>query len=84
MVETRIAPRFRVEKQAIAEYGGDKYPCVVRDLSASGAAIEFPEPVKVIPITKGFNLLVPEDRLNLACVIIWKKDYRMGVTFVNR
>jgi hypothetical protein len=43
MVETRIAPRFRVDKQAVAEYGGDKYPCVVRDISSSGAAIEFPD-----------------------------------------
>jgi hypothetical protein len=38
-----LAPRFRVDKQAVAEYGGDKYPCVVRDISSSGAAIEFPD-----------------------------------------
>jgi hypothetical protein len=50
MVETRIAPRYRVDKRAIAEYGGDKYPCTVRDLSTTGAAIEFPDPVTVIPI----------------------------------
>jgi hypothetical protein len=52
MVETRIAPRYRLDKPAIAEYGGDKYPCIVRDLSTTGAAIEFPDPVSVIPIAQ--------------------------------
>jgi hypothetical protein len=44
MTETRIAPRYRFDKRAIAEYGGDKYPCTVRDISITGAAIEFPDP----------------------------------------
>lgn len=81
MVETRIAPRYRADKRAIAEYGGDKYPCIVRDLSATGAAIEFPEQVKLIPIAKAFNLIMPDDGLRLPCRIVWKRDYRMGVTF---
>ena len=81
MVETRIAPRHRVDRPAIAEYGGDKYPCVVRDLSTSGAAIEFPDRVDLIPIAKAFTLILPDDGLRLACRIVWKRDYRMGVTF---
>ena len=81
MVDTRIATRHRVDKRAIAEYGGDKYPCIVRDLSTTGAAIEFPEPVNVIPIARGFVLAIQDDRLKLRCRIVWKRDYRMGVTF---
>lgn len=81
MVETRIAPRYIVNKPAVADYGGDKYPCVVRDLSTTGAAIEFPERVNVIPIKKGFTLIIPDDRLKLPCRIVWQRDYRMGVTF---
>lgn len=81
MVETRIAPRHRVDKRAIAEYGGDKYPCIVRDISATGAAIEFPDPVSVLPFAKGFDLIIKDDGLKLACRIVWKRDYRMGVTF---
>lgn len=81
MAETRIAPRYRVEKRALAEYGGDKYPCTVRDISATGAAIEFPEPVNVLPFARGFNLIVKDDGLKLACRIVWKSGYRMGVTF---
>ena len=81
MVETRIAQRFRVDKRAIAEYGGDKYPCTIRDLSSTGAAIEFSDPVKAIPIATNFNLIMPDDGLKLPCRIVWKRDYRMGVTF---
>ena len=79
--EVRIAPRFKCDKRAIAEYGGDKYPCIIRDLSSTGAAIEFPDPIKFIPIARGFNLIMPEDGLKLPCRIVWKRDYRMGVTF---
>ena len=81
MVETRIAPRHRVDKRAIAEYGGDKYPCIVRDISATGAAIEFPDPVSILPFAKDFHLIIKDDGLKLACRIVWKRDYRMGVTF---
>ena len=39
MVETRIAPRLRVAKPAVIEYGGDKIPCTIRDISTTGAAL---------------------------------------------
>jgi hypothetical protein len=81
MVDTRIAPRYRVDKRAIAEYGGDKYPCMVRDISTTGALIEFSDPISVLPIAKGFNLIIKDDGLKLACRIVWKRDYRMGVAF---
>ncbi|HEY7844824.1 MAG TPA: PilZ domain-containing protein [Bradyrhizobium sp.] len=81
MVETRIASRYRVDKRATAEYGGDKYPCTVRDLSSTGAAVEFRDPVKFLPIAKAFNLILPEDGLKLSCRVVWKRDFRMGVTF---
>ena len=69
MVETRVAPRHRVNKPAIAEYDGDKFPCTVLDLSTTGAAIEFPDPVNLIPITKAFTLVIKDDRLKLRAVL---------------
>jgi hypothetical protein len=81
MVETRIAPRHQVHKPAVADYGGDKYPCTLRDISITGAAIEFAEPVSVIPIKRAFTLIVPDDRLKLPCRIVWQRGYRMGVAF---
>src|SRR5262249_30034966 len=65
---------------AIAEYGGDKYPCIIRDLSTAGAAIEFPSPMKFVPIARGFNLIVPEDRLRLSCRIVRLQD---GCNFIR-
>jgi len=78
MVETRIAPRHRVMKPAKIEYGGIKTPCTIRDLSVTGAALEVSELGK-IPAT--FNLIMPEDRLKLACRVVWHRDYRLGVAF---
>ena len=75
MVETRIAPRHRVMKPAKIEYGGIKTPCTIRDLSVTGAALEVSELGK-IPAT--FNLIMPEDRLKLACRVVWRRDYRLG------
>ena len=81
MHETRIAPRHRVNKQAIINYGGDKYPCVVRDISTSGAALEFSDLLSVLRTAKAFMLMVPEDGLRLSCRVVWQRGYRMGVTF---
>jgi hypothetical protein len=78
MVETRIAPRYRVAKPAKIDHGGDKISCVIRDISATGAAIEMSD-LRRVPAE--FVLLVPEDRLKLRCRVVWRKEYRIGVTF---
>ena len=47
MVETRVAPRVRVMKAAKIDYGGDKYPCLVRDISSTGAALELSDLIRI-------------------------------------
>ena len=79
MVETRIAPRYRLSKVAQIDYGGDKTPCIIRDLSVTGAAIEFSDLSARVP--EAFTLVVPEDKLKLPCRVVWRSGYRMGVTF---
>jgi hypothetical protein len=78
MVETRIAPRFRVEKPAKIEHGGDKIPCTIRDISTTGAALEVSD---LIGIPMKFTLIVLEDRLELPCHVVWRRDFRIGVAF---
>ncbi|MCA6112583.1 PilZ domain-containing protein [Bradyrhizobium cenepequi] len=78
MVETRIAPRVRVMKAAKIDYGGDNYPCIIRDISTTGAALEFPI---LMRIPDRFTLIIPEDRLSLLCHVVWRKEYRVGVAF---
>jgi hypothetical protein len=78
VVETRVAPRIRVMKAAKINYGGDKHPCVVRDISSTGAALEFSG---LIRIPDEFTFIMPDERLKLLCRVVWRRDYRVGVRF---
>ena len=78
MVETRIAPRYRVTKPAKIEYGGDKIPCKLRDLSITGAALEISDPTA---IPAKFIFVLPEDGLKLQCRVVRRTDFRIGVAF---
>ena len=78
MVKTRIAPRFRAAKTASIEYDHEKIACVVRDLSATGSALEVAN-AGAIPVK--FALVVPEDGLSVPCRVVWRRGFRLGVTF---
>jgi hypothetical protein len=78
MVETRIAPRYRVMKVAKIEFGATAIDCTVRDLSLTGAAIEVPSQAG---IPERFTLVMPDDGLHLPCHVVWRKEYRIGVAF---
>jgi len=78
MVETRSAPRYRVMKAAKIKFGGIIILCTIRDLSATGAALEISNPDE---IPSEFNLLVPGDRLNLPCRVVRRREFRIGVAF---
>jgi PilZ domain len=78
LVETRATPRYRVNKPAQIEYGGDKITCTIRDLSNTGAAVEVSNPTE---IPAEFTLVVPGDGLKLRCRIVRRTDFRIGVVF---
>lgn len=78
MVEGREAPRYRVKKPAWIEHGGEKIACTVRDLSLTGASLEVSDP-KNAP--EKFTLLIPEDGLKIACQVVRRTEFRMGVKF---
>jgi len=78
MVETRIAPRYRVAKPAKIDHGGDKLNCIIRDISATGAALEISDVAK---LPANFTLIIPEDRLKLRCHLVWRTQFRIGVAF---
>jgi hypothetical protein len=78
MVETRVAPRYRVAKPALIEHGGDKIKCVVRDLSITGASIDIGDPA-VVPAK--FTLVGQEDGLKLVCRVVRRTEFRIGVAF---
>ena len=79
MVETRQAARLRVCKPALIERGGDTTRCTIRDISTTGAALQFSDRIDKIPSV--FTLTIPEHNLKLACRVVWRTSFRMGVTF---
>jgi hypothetical protein len=79
MVETRIAPRYRVMKPAKIEHGSKKIACTIRDLSTTGAALEVPDRSSNVPQT--FMLLVQDDGLQLPCHVVWRREFRIGIAF---
>jgi hypothetical protein len=79
MSESRAAPRHRVLKTGAIEFsGGGAIGCTVKNLSASGAALEF---VSVLDIPDRFTLSVQGEHLKRHCSVVWRKDKRIGVTF---
>jgi PilZ domain len=79
VVETRIAPRHRVIKSAKIEYDGDEISCTIRDLSTTGAALEFSNLAEIVPAS--FTLIFLDDGLKLRCRVVWRRAFRMGVAF---
>jgi hypothetical protein len=78
MVETRSARRFRVAKAAVIEHGGDKLPCIIRDISLTGASVEVSQASEP---PEAFNLILPDDGLNLRCHVVWRRGFRLGIAF---
>jgi hypothetical protein len=78
MDETRIAPRRRMLKAGTIEFGGGGIDCTVRNISATGAALEVVTPLF---IPDRFTLFVPSEQLKRPCHIVWRKEKRIGVTF---
>lgn len=74
----RIAQRRRVLKSATIEFGGIELDCVVRNISATGAAIEVTSPMQC-PFA--FVLAIPSDDSVRHCRVVWRRGKRMGVRF---
>jgi PilZ domain len=76
MDESRIAARHRVLKSGTIEFGGGAIDCTVRNVSATGAALEVSSP---FGIPTQFTLV--SDGQHLPCHIVWRKENRIGVAF---
>jgi PilZ domain len=78
MIERRATQRHRVLKGATIAFDGNDVACTVRNLSASGAALDFASAVSVPP---SFVLVIQSDRLIRRCHPVWSNDRRIGVAF---
>jgi hypothetical protein len=74
----RAAPRQRILKAGSIEFSGSTIDCVVRNISATGAAIEVASPVG---IPAEFNLVISGNIAKRPCRVVWVRDNRIGVAF---
>ena len=78
MDERRDKTRHRVLKAGTIEFGGGAIDCTVRNVSATGAALDVTSPVG---IPQHFTLVVPADGTHHPCHVVWRKEKRIGVRF---
>jgi hypothetical protein len=76
--QKRRARRARVFKAGTIEFSGQAIPCTVRNLSASGAAIEVKTPLW---FPDHFTLGIASDGTRRACHIVWRDETRIGLVF---
>jgi hypothetical protein len=79
MEEKRKHPRVEIEEPAYVSSGGSVMSCVVRNISAEGAAIDIENPAFV---PERFRLVVARDSSVHECRIAWIRQKRIGITFV--
>ena len=81
MDEKRKHPRTEIDEPAYVSSGGAVMPCVVRNISPEGAAIDVENPAFVPP---QFRLVMAKDASIVhECRIAWIKQQRIGLTFVK-
>ena len=78
MIEKRAAPRSRVFKGGTVAIDGGSIPCTVRNMSSTGAAVEFAQRVD-LPET--FTLVIERDRFSRRCRPVWTNARRAGMAF---
>jgi hypothetical protein len=79
MSESRAAHRHRVLKAGAIEFsGGGAISCVVKNLSASGAALEV---VSALDIPDRLILCIPAEHFRRHCHVVWRNEKRIGVAF---
>jgi PilZ domain len=78
MEEKRKHPRTEINEPAYISFGGSVMSCVIRNISAEGAAIDIENPAFVPP---HFRLVLASNSSVHECRIAWIQQKRIGVTF---
>jgi hypothetical protein len=79
MDERRKYPRTEINQAAYVSSGGSVMSCVVRNISAEGAAIDVENAAFVPP---HFRLVMASDSSVHECDVAWIQQNRIGVIFV--
>jgi hypothetical protein len=76
--EKRHQRRQRVLKAGSILFSGSAIDCVMRNLSATGAAIEVESQLGIPP---NFDLVIAGENFRERCRVQWRKEKRLGVVF---
>jgi hypothetical protein len=76
--EARRTPRRCVLDMGLVRFGDLSAGCVIRNLSATGAALDV-GPHSLLP--DSFTLIVVRQKKTYSCNIVWRKGSRVGVSF---
>jgi hypothetical protein len=78
----RSAVRRRVLKSGTIAFHQrfSSIPCVVRDLSSTGAHLRVEGTINV---PNSFDLIVDLDGLEAGCEVVWRRNKEIGVRFVS-
>ena len=77
--DNRSAPRHKVLKAATISFGGGAISCTVRNLSDSGASLEGASQIGIPD-----SVVLELDGGGRRCRVVWRKEKRIGVRFVDR
>jgi hypothetical protein len=80
MEEKRRHPRTEIDEAAYISSGGSVMSCVVRNISAAGAAIDVDNPAFV---PQRFRLVMAKDSSVRDCRMIWIQGNRIGLAFID-
>ena len=76
--ETRIAKRHRTNNFGILKAGGKDHAVLLRDASATGARVRLVTPGD---IPERLTLVAPMEKINAACVVVWRRGNDVGLRF---
>jgi hypothetical protein len=81
--ELRVAARRRVFKSGVIEFGDNvrsEVACTVRSISETGAGLVLNSPLW---FPESFTLVIGSDGFRKPCRAIWRKENRVGVSFIQ-
>jgi hypothetical protein len=77
-MERRAKPRKPVLMSGSIQFAGSTIDCLIRDISISGAALDF---TNLRNVPERFNLVFKADGSLIPCHVVWREEERIGVAF---
>lgn len=76
--EKRKIKRRRTNNAGLLKIGGKEFPVLLRDASQTGARVRLVTPCE---IPDGVLLVVPMEKINSTCAVVWRRGNDLGLRF---